>query len=360
MSRQIGIAPWPEDDGNPYQSLFYGALEPFGIRRVRGLVINDQYLRDHANDIDAIHLHWPEYAWRVHGSRLDRQARLLVGFSRFLKLSSRLGIARIWTAHNVRPHEVYSPLDHVGYYLVARNADLIIAHGADARREVLSRYRPRCPVVTMPQGNYAAAYPAPREAAIVRAESGWRADVPLLVCVGALRPYKGFELAIEAVGRLGGQVQLVIAGSAKEQPYVEQLRRMATSAGSVVILDRTLTDQEFADLISASDAVLLPYARITTSAVLLAAWTFGRGVVATPLPYFDEFVRPRPAAGCVSEAWSAAAFAAAIQRYLSMDASVRTSAARQAAAEFTWERAATLVTDAIRQAVVKRGDLART
>src|SRR5262249_42029447 len=154
----------------------------------------------------------------------------------------------------------------------------------------------------------------------------------------------------------GGRFQLVIAGSAKEQPYVEQLRRMARAAGSVIILDRTLTDQEFADIISAADAVLLPYARITTSAVLLAAWTFGRGVVATPLPYFDEFVRPRPAAGCVSEGWTAAAFAGAIERYLSMDASVRTSAAGQAAAEFTWERAAPPVVDAIRQVALKSGN----
>jgi len=95
----VAIAPWPEDDGNPYQRLFYEALSPFGFRRHSGLVINDQYLRDHAAQIDAVHLHWPEYAWRVHGTRLDRQARLVIGLARFLRLAGRLGIARVWTAH---------------------------------------------------------------------------------------------------------------------------------------------------------------------------------------------------------------------------------------------------------------------
>jgi len=175
----VAIAPWPEDDGNPYQRLFYEALSPFGFRRHSGLVINDQYLRDHAAQIDAVHLHWPEYAWRVHGTRLDRQARLVIGLARFLRLAGRLGIARVWTAHNVSPHEANSWLDHIGYFVVARSADVIITHGAIARRDVLTRYRPRCPVVVMPHANYQQAYPAPRGAAEVRVFSVRRRPAPV-------------------------------------------------------------------------------------------------------------------------------------------------------------------------------------
>jgi glycosyltransferase involved in cell wall biosynthesis len=350
----VAIAPWPEDDGNPYQRLFYEALSPFGFRRHSGLVINDQYLRDHAAQIDAVHLHWPEYAWRVHGTRLDRQARLVIGLARFLRLAGRLGIARVWTAHNVSPHEANSWLDHIGYFVVARSADVIITHGAIARRDVLTRYRPRCPVVVMPHANYQQAYPAPRGAAEVRQELGCRLDVPLLSCVGALRPYKGFELAIDAAALLKGEAQLLIAGSAKDATYVQTLRQMASKAGSVIVVDRPLNDQEFADVLAASDVVLLPYRRITTSAVLLAAWTFGRGVVTTPLPYFEELVRPRPAAGRISDEASPGAFAAAIRQYLTVDPGVRSEAAFRAAADYPWDGSARLVAEPLRRAIESR------
>jgi len=276
-----------------------------------------------------------------------------VGLGRFLRLAGRLGVARLWTAHNVRPHETNSPLDHLGYFVVARTADLIITHGETARGELIRTYRPRCPVVTMPQGNYRQAYPSARDPRVVREELGCRSDVPLVSCVGAVRPYKGFELAIEAVAKLQGRVQLVIAGGMKDEAYLRHLRQKAQD-GPVQITARPLTDQEFADLITASDAVLLPYRRITTSAVLLAAWTFGRGVVATPLPYFEEFVRPRPEAGQISENGSAEAFASAIQRYLLIDPAVRAAAASRASAEFTWERAASVVATPLRAVIEAR------
>lgn len=359
MEGSLTIAPWPEDDGNPYQRLFYAALGPYGFRRHSGLIINDQYLRDHASQIDAVHLHWPEYAWRVHGTRLDRQARLVIGLTRFLRLAGRLGIARIWTGHNVSPHESDSLLDHLGYLAVSRNADLIITHGAIARRDLLARYRPRCPVAIMPQGNYQQVYPAPRGAADVRREFGCRPDVPLLSCVGALRPYKGFELAIDAAGLLKGDAQLLIAGSAKDATYVQSLRQMADRAGSVIVVDRQLNEQEFADVLAASDVVLLPYRRITTSAVLLVAWTFGRGVVTTPLPYFEELVRSRPAAGRISDEASPGPFAEAIRQYLTIDPDARSEAALRAAADFSWEASARLVAEPLRRAIESRRARAR-
>ena len=55
-----------------------------------------------------------------------------------------------------------------------------------------------------------------------------------------------------------------------------------------------VSDQAYSDIVAAADAVLLPYRKITGSAVLLAAWTLGRGVVASDLPYFREMADGEP------------------------------------------------------------------
>jgi glycosyltransferase involved in cell wall biosynthesis len=132
-------------------------------------------------------------------------------------------------------------------------------------------------------------------------------------------------------------VQLAICGgphSAEDAAAVEAQMRGLPG----VLVARALTDQEFSDIISASEAVLLPYRKITGSGSLLAAWTLTRGVIASDLPLFREMLAPEPDAGDTFRADDSGSLAEAITRYLAKPAALRTAAARRAANFYSWDR----------------------
>ena len=113
----------------------------------------------------------------------------------------------------------------------------------------------------------------------------------------------------------------------------------AIERASGVLIDRPgVTDQEFADVTAASDAVLLPYRAITGSSALLAALGLGRGVVTADLPYFREILAGEPDAGMVVPGWDTATWANALVEYLERPAAVRSLAALRLAARYPWDR----------------------
>jgi glycosyltransferase involved in cell wall biosynthesis len=342
----IRVAPWRDDQANPYQRLFYAALAPHGVSVTSGLTISDDALGDLGTQLDVIHLHWPEYLWRVHGNGVFAQMRLIVGMARFLRLARRLGIRVWWTAHNLAPHEGHPLVNYLGYRVVAAYADLVIAHSHFAANEMKRRYSVRN-VVVMRIGNFADTYPCPRPRADVVSELGLDPALPLVSCLGAVRAYKGIVTALDAVAMLKGRVQLLIAGDPDPTIDMRALESRAREQPWTRVLLRRLSDQEFADFTSASDAIVLSYLRATTSSLMLAAWTLGRGVVASDLPCFADELADFPGAGMLAPAGDSVAFANAIDRYLSVPAASRTAAALEAAAAHDWARCVLPVVEAM-------------
>src|SRR5262249_60043060 len=118
--------------------------------------------------------------------------------------------------------------------------------------------------VVMRHGNYDGVFPGPRPRAETLERLGLDPGKPTLVAAGVVRPYKGFDGAVEAVRRLGPGVQLVIAGDIyKAQPEQEaQLRAAAAGLENIRLLFRVVSNDELADLHAAADCVLLPYRRV--------------------------------------------------------------------------------------------------
>jgi glycosyltransferase involved in cell wall biosynthesis len=152
-----------------------------------------------------------------------------------------------------------------------------------------------------------------------------------------LREYKGLDLACAAVERLNGRVQMIIGGPRNAGFDATQLLENVARTPGGVLIERRLSDQEFADLTAASDAILLPYRAITGSSALLAALGLGRGVVASGLPYFQEILADEPDAGVTVPDWDVDAWSDGILRYLARPASVRSRAALRVAERYSWD-----------------------
>lgn len=339
--------------GNPYQRLFYDALAPFGAELSDEFELNLRWLREHAPILDAVHVHWPEPLWTRYQPKWSSlrgywrfrrfthslaQIEALVILRSFLRRAGRLGIHRMWTMHNLECHEGASWRDRLGYRLLARYADLIICHSQSAAESARATYRPRGDVLVIPHGTYDGVYPAPRPVELVRAELGLAVHLPFVVCIGALRDYKGIDIAIDAVNQLQGQVQLLVAGKAHPQFDLPALRETVAQSPHTVLREGFVTDQAFSDLVSASDAVLLPYRKITGSGALLAAWTLRRGVIASDLPYFQEVASMEPDAACFFRAGNSQALAHAIRSYLRVPQDRRSAAVRRVADQYAWSR----------------------
>ena len=347
-STPFRVASFPRTNtGNPYVDLFYRALEQYGVQRRCGLQFDLRWLRDHAQELDALHFHWPERLWRGRcRGRLDRvrhavsfgRLRGVARLRRYLDAAGRLGLKRIWTVHNLGHHEGTDRVDRWGYRTLASHCDLLICHSRWAAERTREQFGTSTDVVVMRHGTYDNVYPQPRPRRHVAEALGLREDLPIVSCVGTLRRYKGIEIACEATTLLGDKVQLVVGGSpspSADRPYWQ---RLVDSVPGAVLLDRSLSDQEFSDVIASSDALLLPYVQITGSGALLAAWTLGTSVVASDLPFFQEMLHDYPMSGTLFETGNASALAEAIEHHLSIPPHDRNAGVAEAAREHSWAR----------------------
>jgi glycosyltransferase involved in cell wall biosynthesis len=270
-------------------------------------------------------------------------------------LARDLGKKIVWTMHDLESHDGADFLDRRGYRLLASRSDLCICHDESARQESIRLFG--CDperLLTMPHGNYDGAYPPAREREATLKTLGLDPGRPVLLCFGLARPYKGFDIAIAALQLLPTEYQLIVAGAVLDPEYGSSLQAQGKGDPRLRLLFRELSDQELADLLHASDCVLLPYRRITGSGVLFSALSMSRGVVATDLPYFRSTLAEDPDAGVLCRKGDVADLAAAVQRFFAQPLAVRQSAARHLADGRAWDRVVRPFGEWLQQALPER------
>src|SRR5207249_1826932 len=102
------------------------------------------------------------------------------------------------------------------------------------------------------------------------------------------------------------------------------------------------------DLHEAADCALLPYRWITGSAASATAFTLGRAVVATDLPFFRSELAAEPAAGVLVRPDDPDALAAGIRAFFAADVAARHTAARRLADRLAWPEVVKPVVERLR------------
>lgn len=185
--------------------------------------------------------------------------------------------------HNVLPHEPVPLLRQVTRAALSR-ADLFVTHGPQQAGElaelglgstpVLELFHPRFPVTRSEDvGAQLALRRACGDPAV------------LLLMYGAVRPYKGLDLALGALAHLladGIDAHLLVAGRFWESPqrYGDLVRRYELG-GRVTFESRYIPDDETAVMFATADLTLLPYRSASQSGVAQLALAYGCPVVAT-------------------------------------------------------------------------------
>jgi len=113
-----------------------------------------------------------------------------------------------------------------------------------------------------------------------------------LLFFGFVRPYKGLDTLLRAVGSLKDRdISLTVAGEFWDgKTEALQLVDELGIAGKVTVIDRFIPDDEMGTYFSSADLVVLPYNKAITSGVIATAYGFGKPVLATNVGGFHEIV----------------------------------------------------------------------
>ncbi|HLH13441.1 MAG TPA: glycosyltransferase family 4 protein, partial [Solirubrobacteraceae bacterium] len=108
-------------------------------------------------------------------------------------------------------------------------------------------------------------------------------DLPVVLCFGLMRPYKGIDLLLQAWRGVEG-AELWIAGA----PRMDISALTAAAPPGVRFVPRFVGDDELPAYFRRADLVVLPYREIDQSGVLFTALAFGKPLLLSDVGGFPE------------------------------------------------------------------------
>jgi glycosyltransferase involved in cell wall biosynthesis len=217
---------------------------------------------------------------------------------------------RLLLCHNLADHEAGAPRRALAR-LALRRADVLAVQNAGdletARREV-----PEARAVLVPHPSEPAALVPIREA---RARLDLPADAPVFLFSGLLRPYKGWDVLLEAFVEVRRQLPgavLLLAG----EPWGEaRLLGERPAPPGVRLFLKFLPAAERGLLFDACDAVVCPYRHATGSGIAADAVAHGRPVIGSNVPGLAVVVE-EGVSGLLVPPGDAGALSAAMLRFV--------------------------------------------
>ncbi|MDH3241305.1 MAG: glycosyltransferase [Alphaproteobacteria bacterium] len=203
-------------------------------------------------------------------------------FSYIAGAARRRGIPVRFLCHNVADHEAAGWKTRLARRVLSKGQCFIV-HSA-AERDMLIDLIPGARVTVHPHPVYTQ-FPDPSHA-LPR-----RAGIELLF-FGLIRPYKGLDVLVDAMGRLGDRdLFLTVAGEfwAAKGEILSRIEKSG-AGGRIEVIDRYLSDAEAADLFARADFAVLPYRSATGSGVVPLAYRYDTPVIASRVGGLPEVV----------------------------------------------------------------------
>jgi glycosyltransferase involved in cell wall biosynthesis len=212
-------------------------------------------------------------------------------------LCRALGIRIVLTAHNILPHELrfFEGCFYRHYY---RLAQAVIVHSMENKQRLLEQAPEldQGKVFVVPHGNYAHFRDLELGRDEARRQLGLPAGRQMVLFLGAIRPYKGVDLLLQAVGAVRQscpQALFVVAGHVlrgRREDYEQLAVSLGLGPDDLLLRFAYLSTAEAIAYVCASDLVVLPYRKIYQSGILFLAGSFGRPVLATRVGSFPETI----------------------------------------------------------------------
>lgn len=193
----------------------------------------------------------------------------------------RKGVRVAFICHNLFDHDAGVFKRRLTGSLLAQ-ADAYLVHSAEQARTLQSSF-PDKPVIAHPIPPYDQ-YPPPSNCLPKRGRLE-------LLFFGFIRPYKGLDVLVEALARLGDtQVYLTVVGEPWCPPDELRKRIEATRAPNVELHLDYVDDKAAANFFGRADLVVLPYLSASGSAVAAMAFHYECPILATRTGAFPDVI----------------------------------------------------------------------
>jgi glycosyltransferase involved in cell wall biosynthesis len=213
---------------------------------------------------------------------------------RFLRSVQKNGVRVVYTVHNVLPHDAPPNLRAL-YAEVYRLADHLICHDPSARLRLMEEFgvaTNRISVIA--HGPLLRSEPRASAGSSARERLGFADDACLVLWQGILRPYKGVDFLLDVWRRVQDKsARLAIVGGG-DQAIEREIREKVGAlnlSGSVRLDLRFVSVEELQDYHAAADVLAYPYREVTTSGALMTGIGYGKAVLASRLPAFEQILR---------------------------------------------------------------------
>ena len=268
---------------------------PIRARRVRQVLRAAEYSLNWLALLERFRRHRPDV---VHIQWLPMLTTSPQVETRAVDRLRRMGIPIVYTVHNYLPHDTGTRFLELYQRLYATVDHLVVHTTSDYRRLIEDFAIPEAKVSLIPQG------PAFAEQNNIGPEAARRtlglapADVVLLM-LGVIRPYKGLEPVLEALGQIARErpdlpLKLIVAGSANDQRYLRDLQALAHKLGLEEMIrwqPAYLPSNQMGLYHAAADVVLFPYHDISQSAAFLTAGGLGKCTLTTAVGGLAELIQ---------------------------------------------------------------------
>ncbi len=223
---------------------------------------------------DLVHVQWAVLP------ALDALALMLI----------RIRFPVVLTVHDTVPFngQRMSLLQNLGFGLPMRLAHRVIVHTQAGRRVLAECGVPAGKIHVVPHGPLRL-HAAPSAAALARP----RDPRCTFVLFGEIKPYKGLNVLVEALGRLSpverSRVRVIVAGRARMElgPIIVRIAEFELE-GTVELRAHRLDEQEMADLFEEADGFVFPYLQIDASGVYFLVKSLGKWLIASRVGIFAE------------------------------------------------------------------------
>jgi glycosyltransferase involved in cell wall biosynthesis len=190
---------------------------------------------------------------------------------------------RLLTAHDVLPREPRRG-QLAGQRRLYERMDAVVVHsehGAARLRDELGLDSALVHVI--PHGAFHHLADVPADAQLPPELSAPGPEVPVVLCFGLMRPYKGIDVLLEAWREVSG-AELWLVG----MPRMDIAPLRAAAAANVRWLPRYVSGPQLAAVFRRADLVVLPYREIDQSGVLFTALAFGKPLLLSAVGGFWE------------------------------------------------------------------------
>lgn len=199
----------------------------------------------------------------------------------FIKIVKKFfpGVKIILTCHDVEP---YSSTKIINYDYIYKISDFLLVHNKASENILIDKYKVNKEKIRFHD------FPLMDLSKIEEPISINLRNTTKFLFIGYIREEKGVDLLIEAWESLRNfeKANLTIAGFLPSEVHIDfsQISKFT----NVELIIKRLSDKEYAQLVSDSDFVILPYKQVGNSGVLSTIASFNKIVIASDLPTFKE------------------------------------------------------------------------